>query len=291
MFLLPGLSGVALFYLIPFADVVRRSFCHSATGDFCGLENYTDIFSNVAFRLALRNTLRFMVVCIPLLLLLSLLLSLTLMELWGRLEKSDLSRRFAEETIAAVFAGIKGAYLIPLAIPAASVVLLWKLLFDDRGFINGVFSLLGIADVDWMDTGAAFGVLVFSYIWKNIGYSMVLWMAALASVPPGVREAAQMDGAGRGKIFFHITIPMIRPTVFTIITVSLLNSFKVFREAYLVAGNYPQEDIYLLQHLFNNWFLDLSVDKMAAGAVILTAVITVFVALMQKFWETNEESG
>ena len=183
---------------------------------------------------------------------------------------------------------LKAAYLVPMAIPAASLVLLWKLMFDKHGFVNGILHLCGIHAVDWMNTGAAFFVLVFSYIWKNLGYTMVLWLAGLSSISPDLYEAAEMDGAGRMTQFFKITLPLIRPLIFTIVVLSFLNSFKVFREAYLVAGNYPQEDMYLLQHLFNNWFTDLSVDKMAAGSVLLALVITVFVLLLQKLWETNE---
>ncbi len=138
-----------------------------------------------------------------------------------------------------------------------------------------------------MNTGASFAVLVFSYIWKNLGYTMILWLAGLASVPQSVYEAAEMDGAKKSVQFFKITLPLIRPMIFTIVVLSFLNSFKVFREAYLVAGNYPQENIYLLQHLFNNWFLSLSVDKMAAASVLLAGVIGVFVLILQRLWETE----
>ena len=167
------------------------------------------------------------------------------------------------------------------------MVLLWKLMFDRSGFVNGILHLCGLHAVDWMNTGASFAVLVFSYIWKNLGYTMILWLAGLASVPQSVYEAAEMDGAKKSVQFFKITLPLIRPMIFTIVVLSFLNSFKVFREAYLVAGNYPQEDIYLLQHLFNNWFLSLSVDKMAAASVLLAGVIGGFVLILQRLWETE----
>ena len=77
----------------------------------------------------------------------------------------------------------------------------------------------------------------------------------------------------------------MKPMIFTIVVLSLLNSFKVFREAYLVSGNYPQEQIYLLQHLFNNWFVDLSIDKMAAGSVLLALIIAAIVTTLQRCWE------
>ena len=273
-FLLPGFCGVAVFSFLPFMDVIRRSFVQMVSGRFCGLENYRIVLHNRAFLLAVKNTLRFLLVCLPLLLGISLVLAF-LLHAWQMAFHQKLRL-------------LKAAYLVPMAIPAASLVLLWKLMFDKHGFVNGILHLCGIHAVDWMNTGAAFFVLVFSYIWKNLGYTMVLWLAGLSSISPDLYEAAEMDGAGRITQFFKITLPLIRPLIFTIVVLSFLNSFKVFREAYLVAGNYPQEDMYLLQHLFNNWFTDLSVDKMAAGSVLLALVITVFVLLLQKLWETNE---
>lgn len=273
-FLLPGFCGVAVFSLLPFMDVIRRSFVQMVSGRFCGLENYRIVLHNRAFLLAVKNTLRFLLVCLPLLLGISLVLAF-LLHAWQMAfhQKQRL---------------LKAAYLVPMAIPAASLVLLWKLMFDKHGFVNGILHLCGIHAIDWMNTGAAFFVLVFSYIWKNLGYTMVLWLAGLSSISPDLYEAAEMDGAGRMTQFFKITLPLIRPLIFTIVVLSFLNSFKVFREAYLVAGNYPQEDMYLLQHLFNNWFTDLSVDKMAAGSVLLALVITGFVLLLQKLWERDE---
>lgn len=273
-FLLPGFCGVVFFSFLPFMDVIRRSFVQVVSGRFCGLENYRIVLHNRAFLLAVKNTLRFLLVCLPLLLGISLVLAF-LLHAWQMVFHQKLRL-------------LKAAYLVPMAIPAASLVLLWKLMFDKHGFVNGILHLCGIHAVDWMNTGAAFFVLVFSYIWKNLGYTMVLWLAGLSSISPDLYEAAEMDGAGRMTQFFKITLPLIRPLIFTIVVLSFLNSFKVFREAYLVAGNYPQEDMYLLQHLFNNWFTDLSVDKMAAGSVLLALVITVFVLLLQKLWETNE---
>lgn len=276
-FLLPGLCGVTVFFFLPFADVIRRSFVQTISGKFCEFANYRMVIQNSAFQLAVKNTVRFLLVCLPLLLLISLILAIIVNALWTALEK----KQKADFTLRT----IKTAYLLPMAIPAASVVLLWRLMFDRQGFVNGVCHMLGLQGVDWMNTQAAFAVLVFSYIWKNLGYTMVLWLAGLSSVSPAIYEAAKVDGAGSWTRFLKITLPLIRPMIFTIVILSFLNSFKVFREAYLVAGNYPQEDMYLLQHLFNNWFLDLSVDKMAAGSVLMMLVIGTAVILLQKMWE------
>ncbi len=268
IFILPGLAGILVFYIIPFADVVRRSFMKAMGNGFAGLSNYRQAAGSTAFQMAAGNTARFVFTCIPLLLLLSLGIAV-LLQGEGRYKHL-----------------LKSAYLVPLAIPAASVVLLWNIVFDSSGMLNGIMSFLHLKTRDWMNTGPAFGVLVFSYIWKNLGYDVVLWTAGLGGIPGSIYEAAKVDGAGAFKSFIYITIPNIRQVAVTIIILSFLNSFKVFREAYLVAGNYPQEQIYLLQHVFNNWFAELSVDKMAAGSVMLCAVLVVFVIFLQRSWET-----
>lgn len=279
-FVLPGFAGVLVFYLIPFADVIRRSLFNAMGTEFRGLENYQKVLSNDAFRLAAANTIRFLAVCLPCLLLLSFLVALLLKQMgadrkMGRERKNLLSL-------------LKSVYLLPMAIPVASVVLLWKLVFDRQGMLNGVLAAFHLSGRDWMNTEAAFGVLVFSYIWKNLGYDMVLWLAGLSSVPETIYEAARVDGAGKWDCFWRITLPCMKPVIFMIVVIAILNTFKVFREAWLVAGSYPQDSIYLLQHLFNNWFRDLSVDKMSAGAVLLSAVIFLLVFVMQKCWERTE---
>lgn len=89
---------------------------------------------------------------------------------------------------------------------------------------------------------------------ENCGYTSILWTAGLEAIPVDQYEAARVDGAGTWQQFWHITWPELQPTLALTLILSLLNAFKVFREAYLVAGRYPQQSIYLLQHLFNNWF-------------------------------------
>ena len=112
----------------------------------------------------------------------------------------------------------------------------------------------------------------------------MLILAALTNVPSNLYEAAQLDGAGRFQQFRHITLAHLYPTLFVTAVLSVINAFKVFREAYLVAGNYPHESMYLLQHLFNNWFLRLDVDKLCAAASLTALALAAPVALLQKFW-------
>ncbi len=270
LFLLPSFLGVGLFWIIPYGDVIRRSFFSAVSGEFTGLKNYRTVFENQAFRLAAGNTLKFFFICIPLLVGLSLLIAVLL------------TRRKKSMHI------LKSMFLLPMAIPVASVVLLWKVLFHSQGILNHLLELLSVHGPDWMNTDASFFVLVVSYLWRNLGYDIVLWVAGLGAIPAALYEAARVDGAGEWKCFIKITVPNLLPSLFTIVVLSLLNGFKVFREAWLVAGDYPQERMYLLQHLFNNWYRDLSLDKMAAAAVVTGSVILVLILILQKAWEGGE---
>lgn len=260
LFLAPSLIGVMIFLLAPFAETVRRSFCDTMGRGFVGLSNYRAVLKNDAFRLALSNTLRFTCVCVPLLLGLSLLLALILRS------KSLRETPWAE--------WYRTTFLLPMAIPVASIALLWKVLFARAGLIN---SFLG-TDCDFMGTDAAFWVLIGTYLWKNVGYDSILWSSGLDAISTDLYEAAAVDGAGMWRQFTTITLPNLRPTLLMTGILSMLNTYKVFREAYLVAGAYPQRRIYLLQHLFNNWFLALDLPRLCAAAVLVAAVLLAVIA-------------
>ena len=271
LFLLPSLLGTALFVLIPFADTLRRSFMDAMGRAYVGWVNYASVFTNDAFALAAGNTARFAAICIPLLLAVSLVLALLMQN-------------------AGSAAGALGAtFLLPMAIPVASVALIWQVLFAQRGALSAALIALGLPGADWINTGSAFWVLIFSYLWRNAGYDMVLWRAGLSGIDPAVYEAAEVDGAGAWQKFVHVTAPAMLPTLFIVAVLSLLNSFKVFREAYLIAGNYPHESIYMLQNLFNNWFTQLDMQKLCAAAVLVSFVILLLIALLKRLW-TREDA-
>jgi len=126
------------------------------------------------------------------------------------------------------------------------------------------------------------------YLWKNLGYTVVLWTAALGAVPDSIYEAARVDGASDMQSFFYMTLPNLKGYAYSIGVLSLLNSFKVFREVWLVAGDYPQERMYLVQHLYNNWFRDLDDDKIAAASVMVSVVVFGLIALLRRSWREEE---
>lgn len=277
LFLTPSFLGVLVFVLLPFLDVFKRSFTTAVTSRFNGIKNYETIFTNQAFTLAVKNTFRFTIVCIPLLVVVGLIIALPL----SRLKSAGL---------------VKSLYLFPLAMPTATIVIVWKMFFYKQGFLNlfltqlGKWSgLWGEIHKDYLGSSAAFWVLVFSYIWKNTGYTVVLWLAGILGIPNELLEAARVDGASERQSFFKIVLPNLKGSLYTIVILSFLNSFKIYREAYLVAGAYPEQDIYLLQHLFNNWFVNLDFDKMAAAAVCVGGFLFIVIMLLQHLWDKQEE--
>lgn len=265
LFLLPSLTGIVIFVLIPFLDVIRRSFCEAMNNKFVGLDNYKTVLANSAFKQAMTNTFKFILVCLPLLLFISLMLALLIhsKKKYGDFYKTSL--------------------LIPMAIPTASMVILWKLIFHKSGLINVLVLHFGGTTTDFMNTDKAFAILVFSYLWKNAGYDMILWLTGLNGIDTSLYEAAGADGASAFQRFRYITLPLLSPALFMIGILSFVNSFKVFREAYLIAGNYPAESIYMLQHLFNNWFAALDIQKMSAAAVLCVLLFMAVILLILRF--------
>lgn len=269
-FLAPSLAGVAYFVLLPFGDAFRRSFMDTMGDNFVGLSNYKLVIENQPFLNASKNTLRFLFCCIPILLISSFLLTLFIRNLLHY-------REF-----------FKTVFLLPMAVPSAAMILLWKLFFFEKGLLNGILLFFHQTTIDFMNTDRAFWVLIFTYVWRNMGYSIILWMAGLSSISDSLYEAAQIDGAGEVKQLFYITIPCLRPTIVMITILSAVNSFKVFREAYLIAGSYPHDSIYMLQHIFNNWFQNLDVQKMFAAAVLMTLAVLTGIAVLQRVGGNDE---
>ena len=271
-FLAPSLIGICLMVLLPTADVVRRSFFSAMGNVFVGLENYQTILQNESFQLAVANTGRFLVCCIPLLLLSSLLVALVLFR----------QRRFQDL--------FRTTYLLPLVVPVTSVVMIIQTVFQKNGLLSALCVAFGATPQDWLNSAYAFWVMVLCYLWKYFGYNVILWLAGLAAIPESYYEAARVDGANEAQCFLHITLPQLGGTLFVTAVLALINSFKVFREAYLVAGRYPNSSIYMLQHVLSNWFSNLDMQKISAAAVLLMAAILLLVLLSQRILERTKEN-
>jgi multiple sugar transport system permease protein len=265
IFLGPSLIGFMIFFLVPFISGFYYSLVDSPiNGRFVGIKNYTALLSNTSFLKAAQNTLIFTAISVPIIMLLSLGLALLL-------SKKIKFRNF-----------LRTSFIIPLAIPVASVVFVWQIIFDMNGTLNGLITAMGYHPVDWMKTDLARVVVIIVYLWKNIGYNMVLFIAGIHNIPAEYYESASIDGCSRWQKFKGITLIYLTPTTFFVFIISIINSFKVFRETYLISGQYPHDSIYMLQHYMNNMFINLDYQKLTSAAFIMALVIILLVSILFK---------
>ena len=171
-------------------------------------------------------------------------------------------------------------FLSPVVVPIASVVLIWQVIFHYQGALNSILVRVGLIRIDWLRSSCNYLVAVVLFLWKNLGYNMVLFAAALGNVPKELLEAASIDGAGPFYRFFRIKLRFLSPTILFVTILSLINSFKVFREVWLLAGDYPLEGMYLLQHFINNTFGRLEYDKLSSAAVIMSLAMMAVIGIL-----------
>ena len=165
-------------------------------------------------------------------------------------------------------------------VPTASVVLVWQVLFHDHGTVNQIIEKFGGKPVEWLTSSYGMAVIVLMFLWKNIGYNMILFMSALGSIPKDLMEVAELEGASKMYQFFHIKLRYMSPTIVFVIILSLISSFKIFREIYLLIGNYPIENLYTLQHFMNNTFEKFNYQKLSTSAVLFSLVMIVIIAIL-----------
>lgn len=263
MFLSPSVIGVLLFFVLPFFVVIYYSMIDNPiSGKFVWFKNFGNVFANEAFRLAGENTLKFSLVAMPLSVVLGLLLAILL--------DRDIPLRSQFRT----------CFLTPMMVPVASVVLIVQVMFHYNGAVNQFFSRFGADKVDWLKSPHAQVVIIFLFLWKNLGYNMILFLSALESIPRDILEVATLDSANPFQIFFKIKIRYLTSTILFVTIFSLINSFKVFREIYLLTGKYPYTPIYMLQHFMNNTFADLDYQKLSAAAIIMSLVMVVIIGIL-----------
>lgn len=262
-FLAPSIFGVLTFFVLPFLVVIYFSFVdNSISKSFVGLENYINVFGNHAFRTAFTNTFVFSVMAVPLAVILAMLLALML------------------DAGIPMYSQLRSSFLTPLMVPTASIVLIWQVLFDNKGVVNAWLAKLGTDPVEWLKSSSGLFVIILLFLWKNLGYNMVLFLAALGNVPSDSVEAAQLDGANAFQVFIHVKLRYLSPMITFTTILSMINSFKVFREVYLLTGDYPVQELYTLQHYMNNTFASADYQKLSTAAIYMSLVMIVIMAIL-----------
>lgn len=259
----PSLLGVLIFFVLPFFVVIYYAFVNNPVlHEFVGFDNFRNLFQNQSFRLAAKNTAIFSLISVPSAVIGSLLLACMLSQ------KIPLRSQ------------IRTFMLSPLMVPVASIVLIWQVVFSNNGALNDFLAHFGVEKIDWMKSEFNRYVVILLFLWKNIGYDMILFLAALANVPTDIQEMAMLEGASSVRIFFQIKLRYIFPTILFVTILSLINSMKIFREVYLLTGKYPYDGLYLLQHFMNNTFESMDYQKLSSAALVMAAVMVLVIGLL-----------
>lgn len=261
--LIPNLIGVIIFFIVPFCVVLYYSVLDNPIfSNFVGLNNFVKLFSNSAFLKASRNTAIFSAIAVPLSVVLSLWMAFAL--------NSKIPGK----------SWLRSCFLCPLMVPIASVVLVWQVIFHYHGTLNRILTMTGTDPVDWFNTSWAYLLLTIMFLWKTLGYNMILFMSAIAGIPRDIIEVAELEGASGWYTFLHIKLRYLSPTILFVTILSIISSFKMFREVYLLTGDHPSESMYLLQHFMNNTFKSLDYQKLSSAAVLLSIVMVVIIGIL-----------
>lgn len=263
LFLLPGLSLLLVFYVIPFAGGIRHSVTDgSFQNRFVGLANYRQLWQNSMFLLGLKNTMELSLICAPL--------------LWGL----SFGLATALSAIKPYGGFLRSAALLPYLAPSSAMLLVWLVFFDYGGPLNRLMTALGFERAMWLSSSAMRVPVVLMFLWKNLGFCVVVFLAALQSVPQPLYEYASLDGAGFFTRAFRITLPLITPSAFLVLVVAWINAFKIFKEVYFISGAYPDYAVYTLQNYMNNMYQKLNYQLVTAAAYSFGAIVIVLFLML-----------
>lgn len=274
-YLAPGMLGFLIFIVLPLiASLVISLFDWPLFGTpkFVGLDNYVRMLTNdPVFWTVLGNTMVFAVSYTVLNLVVALALATWLHNLgsWGPF--------------------FRVLFFIPVVTPMVANALVWRLMLTDNGLVNSVLANLGIHGPSWLsDSKLAMGSLIAMSVWQGIGYNIIVLGAGLSSISPNLLEAARIDGAGSWQRFFRVVLPLLSPSLFFCTVMTIISSFKVFTQPYLLTLGGPGDSTNtIVLYLYRNGF---SFDKLgyaSALAWVLFVIVMLITALQfsqQKRW-------
>ena len=276
IFLLPSLVGFVIFVfgatiislLISFLDWDMLT-----PAKFVGLGNYLKLLKSDSFYLVLRNTVFFVIGTVPTRVIFSLLLALVLV-------KNIPGRTF-----------FRSAIFLPVAASTVAVAMIWRWIFNaDFGLLNDFLYRIGISHLpQWLihPNWALVALIIFS-VWKDVGFSTILFMAGLEGIPQELYEAGDIDGASSWTKFWKITLPLLSPTTFFVLVINVIGSFQVFDQAYVLTGGGPgNATTTIVYYVYNYAFQRFKMGYASSAAWILFAIIFVITIIQfkhQKRW-------
>ena len=275
LFLAPTAIGIGLFTLVPMIGSIILAFFSwdiISTPKFVGVDNFTTLATNPTVRVSFLNTFGFVVVAV----LLQIAVALVLAVLVQSKMPSWLRGLF------------RSSFFFPLILSAASVSLIMSYLFnEDFGTINKVLALLGMASVKWLSTAAgATIVTVIIYVWQNFGFTFLLFIGGLSSIPGDVYEAASIDGASGWSRFWRITLPLLSPTLLVASVMAIISALQIFDQPYVLTRGGPGDSTRTaVMVIYQSAFQELHFGLAAAIGLVLMAIIMLATWLQFKLSE------
>jgi multiple sugar transport system permease protein len=269
--LLPGLFGFFAFYVVPFGVSAYHATIKSAFAPiFVGIENFIAVANNSFYQLALKNSF-LLAIFLPALLIPTALIFALVMR------KVPFIRP------------LQSIFLFPAFLPSSAVASIWHLFFNKgRDFMVALNYQGGIVNSGL--NGEWISVFTLA-LWKNLGIPLVLIMGAFLTLDEELEQAASLDGANGVQRLVHIVLPQLKPTVMFALVYVIMCSQRLFREAYVLYGEYPSESIYLVQHYMNHHFTKLNYQYLASGAIEMAVIIMiVIIPLFRWMRHFNEEA-
>lgn len=275
IFLLPNLIGIIIFMGIPIASSFILSFTEwDLIGDikFVGFDNFIAIFKSDDFWRALAHTLYFIAGYLPLVMGFSLFFAIIL------------NRKLKGIVI------FRAIYFLPVISSWVAVSIIWKWLLNSQyGIINYALSLVGIIGPSWLqDPKWAMPAIIMTSVWKDTGFVLVMFLSGLQQISEDFYEASNIDGASAWQQFVKITLPLLAPTTFFVLLISLINSFQVFSQVWIMTEGGPAGSTSVMVELiYKNAFRYFKMGYASALSWILFAIIFIFTIIqnkLQKRW-------
>lgn len=262
-FLLPGLMGLLVFYVVPLLGGVYYSLSDgSRLNRYVGFVNFEAVWENAMFQLGLKNTWEFAAICTPLSWVLALIIALLL----SGLKKGGTF--------------IKNSLFLPYLMPSSAILIIWLTAFDYGGVFNRIIVGLGGERIYWLEGVTLRFPVILLYLWKNVGFCSIIFTAAIQTVPKPYYEFAKLEGASAFKMHLHVTLPTIAPTAYLVFIFSFMGAFKIFKEVYFIGGSYPDRAIYTLQNYMNNMYSKLNYQYVTAAAYIFALMVIVLFGII-----------
>ncbi len=274
LFVLPALAFFLVFFLYPVGQAVWVSFTQwnlFTPQIFVGLQNYTSLFADPLFLNALRVTVTFGVVTTLVLCLVSFGLALLIDRPW----------RFMD--------AFQTLYFLPSVLPLAVIAILWGYMFDNLGFVNDLLRGFSGVSVPFLtNADIALYSIVFAQVWAAAGYYMVLFKAGLQAIPSTFYDAARIDGAGGLQIIRHVTLPLLRPTLFFVITISVIGTFQQFDLIYLMTSGGPGYSTQVLTYrIYLDAFFNLRMGWATAESMVLFIIMFGLTMVQARVFRTD----